>query len=463
MIFSILEKIIMRFVADIPFRDWVGISISMIVFSTLALLSMVTIINDSNNQIDSEKKLKISEERYRRLVEILPDGVLIYRDDKIVFANKAAVELIGIDNKDDIINYINEDMFKKDQDNKRITSNVLNMLVDRKIESGSMHHKIPLENEMEIDIEIRGISFESEGKGFIINVIRDITNIKRTQFLEEKIKQEQKVLSEIMEYDRLKTEFFANLSHEFKTPLNLLFSTIQLMQFDAKDRNIIDYDKLNKRLTILKQNCNRMVKLSNNLIDITKMDSGYFELSLQNCDIIRITEEITLSVVEYTESKNIELIFDTDVEEKIILVDPNAMERIILNLLSNAVKFSKSNSQIFVTVYDHGESVGISVKDQGQGIPKDKLGVIFERFRQVDKLLNRNHEGSGIGLSLVKSLVTMHGGEISVESKYGEGSEFIIKLPANTSEIITNIEETEQLKAKYGESINVEFSDIYSN
>jgi len=216
------------------------------------------------------------------------------------------------------------------------------------------------------------------------------------------------------------------------------------------------------KLKILKQNCSRMVKLSNNLIDITKIDSGYFELSLQNCDIVSITEEITLSVVDYIESNNIELIFDTDVEEKVILVDPNAMERIILNLLSNSVKFSKPNNQITVTVSDYGESVGISVKDRGKGIPKDKLEVIFERFRQVDKLLSRKQEGSGIGLSLVKSLVTMHGGEIYVESNYGEGSEFIIKLPVNNQSKTSYFEETDQFEHRYGESINIEFSDIYS-
>jgi len=452
----------MGFALEIPYKFWLRISAGMSIFSVLTLLGIAVMINDSNKQIISEKKLRISEERYRKLAEILPDGVLIYYNDKIIFANMAIAELFGLDNRENIVNYSSKAVLKKYSNNPHVNSSIMKIVLDRKIESGTKHHKIALENEFEIDIEIRAISFESEGQRFVINVIRDITSMKRTQFLEEKIKNEQKVIAEIREYDRLKTEFFANLSHELKTPLNLLFSTVQLMELDAKDKRIIDPNKVNRRLKILKQNCSRMVKLSNNLIDITKIDSGYFQLQMQNCDIVRITEEITLSAADYIESNNIELVFDTDVEEKIISVDPDAMERIILNLLSNAIKFSKPNNVILVSVYDCGESVVISVKDNGEGIPKDKLAIIFERFRQVDKLLNRRHEGSGIGLSLVKSLVTMHGGEISVKSEYGQGSEFIIKFPANTSGPISDHELVDELSNKYGESIKVEFSDIYS-
>jgi len=461
-IFLILQQTVMGFALEIPYKFWLRISAGMSIFSVLTLLGIAVMINDSNKQIISEKKLRISEERYRKLAEILPDGVLIYYNDKIIFANMAIAELFGLDNRENIVNYSSKAVLKKYSNNPHVNSSIMKIVLDRKIESGTKHHKIALENEFEIDIEIRAISFESEGQRFVINVIRDITSMKRTQFLEEKIKNEQKVIAEIREYDRLKTEFFANLSHELKTPLNLLFSTVQLMELDAKDKRIIDPNKVNRRLKILKQNCSRMVKLSNNLIDITKIDSGYFQLQMQNCDIVRITEEITLSAADYIESNNIELVFDTDVEEKIISVDPDAMERIILNLLSNAIKFSKPNNVILVSVYDCGESVVISVKDNGEGIPKDKLAIIFERFRQVDKLLNRRHEGSGIGLSLVKSLVTMHGGEISVKSEYGQGSEFIIKFPANTSGPISDHELVDELSNKYGESIKVEFSDIYS-
>ncbi|MBM7615187.1 PAS domain-containing sensor histidine kinase [Alkaliphilus hydrothermalis] len=460
LIFALVKGFLLGLALDIPYQFWWGIIFSMTIFSTVTLWSLVVMLNDGNKQVLSEKQLKISEERYRRLVEILPDGVLVQRGNQIIFANTAAVNLMGVEDQEQIIHYSYDAIEVEDEHS--IISNIMENLQNRNMESASSHHTISLKDGVDMDIEIRGISFLSEGEMFIINVIRDITSIKRTQLLEEKIKHEQKMLAEIMEYDRLKTEFFANLSHELKTPLNLLFSTVQLMEIDNRSQQALEPEKMTKRLKVLRQNCSRMIRLTNNLIDITKIDSGYFDLQMQHCDIVSIVENIALSVADYIENHQIELIFDTEVEEKIIPVDPNAMERIILNLLSNAVKFTKPNNEITINIYDCGENVEISVKDKGQGIPKDKLEVIFERFRQVDKLLNRRHEGSGIGLSLVKALVTMHGGDITVESSYGVGSEFIITLPVESSLEVVDYSAKTEPNTRYGKLINIEFSDIYS-
>jgi signal transduction histidine kinase len=214
----------------------------------------------------------------------------------------------------------------------------------------------------------------------------------------------------------------------------------------------------------LKQNCYRLLRLINNLIDITKIDSGFMNINLRNCNIVSTVEDITLSVVDYVENKGINLIFDTEVEEKIMAIDPDKIERIILNLLSNAIKFTDSGANITVTIYDRGDNIIISVKDTGCGMPEDKLHTIFERFAQVDKLTARANKGSGIGLSLVKSLVEMHNGTISVESKVGEGSEFLITLPVNVNPDETDMQDfiNTCIQPSHVESINIEFSDIYS-
>jgi signal transduction histidine kinase len=203
------------------------------------------------------------------------------------------------------------------------------------------------------------------------------------------------------------------------------------------------------------------MKLINNLIDATKIDAGFYQLNPVDCDIIKVVEDITLSIVEYTRSKGIELIFDTDVEEKITVCDPDKIERIMLNLLSNAVKFSSSGSTINVRISDGEEYITISVEDKGIGIPEDKLGHLFERFTQVDKSLTRPHEGSGIGLSLTKSLAEMHGGSISVKSQYGKGSTFEVRLPirklnpADSGTLCTPSQDNRIQR------INVEFFDIH--
>ncbi|MCD3297174.1 sensor histidine kinase, partial [Clostridium botulinum] len=211
---------------------------------------------------------------------------------------------------------------------------------------------------------------------------------------------------------------------------------------------------------------NRLLRLIDNLIDITRIDSGFFSLNLQNHNIVTIIEDITLSVVEYIKNKDIKLIFDTDIEEKLTLCDEDKIERIILNLLSNAVKFTPKGGRIKVNIHDDGDSLRITVRDNGIGIPKDKIHIIFDRFRQVDTSFTRISEGSGIGLSLVKALVEMHNGTISVESEYGEGSEFIIYFPINkqiTSKLINqNNNLDNSLKEHKLKKVEIEFSDIYN-
>jgi len=272
-------------------------------------------------------------------------------------------------------------------------------------------------------------------------------------------------MDEMLEYDRIKTEFFANISHELKTPINVILGSIQLVD-KYYNEFIANPNKLNKLNKTMKQNCFRLLRLTNNLLDITKIDSGYFKLNLENTDIVKVIEDITLSVANYVENKGVELIFDTNVEEKIMAFDPDKLERIMLNLLSNALKFTSKEDKIKVIVCDKGNEIVIQVKDTGIGIPKEQQPTIFDRFTQVDKSLTRNHEGSGIGLSLVKSLVEMHGGNITVESVYGQGSNFIVKVPLNT---INEHKKTDLQSIKYNnkdeaitiEKIKIEFSDIY--
>jgi signal transduction histidine kinase len=239
-----------------------------------------------------------------------------------------------------------------------------------------------------------------------------------------------RLLNEKIAYDKLKTEFFTNMSHEFRTPLNVLLGSLQLLESYSSKDGSIQGEKLSKHTDIMKQNCYRLLKLVNNLIDITQIDSGHLKQRLQNSNIVEIVEEVTMSVKEFIEKRSITLTFDTDVEEKIISCDIYMVERIILNLLSNATKFNKPGGSIYVQIRGLDDSAVVSVKDTGIGIPEDKVNVIFDRFRQVNSSLIRDHEGSGIGLSLAKSFVEMHGGSIWVESELGKGSEFNIRFPA---------------------------------
>lgn len=278
------------------------------------------------------------------------------------------------------------------------------------------------------------------------------------------IKENKRLMEEKAQYDKLKTEFIANMSHELRTPLNIIFSVVQLSNlYISTNLEAFANTKMSQHITIIKQNCYRLLRLVNNIIDITKIDSGFMELNLQRANIVEVVENITLSTAEYVESKSRRLIFDTDIEEKIMNFDLEKMERIMLNLISNATKFTKPDDTIKVTIYNKEDFVIISVKDTGIGISQDNIEKIFERFKQVGPLLSRTHEGSGIGLSLVKSLVEMHDGKISVKSKYGEGTEFIIELPVKTISQEDIPESANEFQQQTNvEKIQIEFSDIYS-
>jgi two-component system CheB/CheR fusion protein len=290
---------------------------------------------------------------------------------------------------------------------------------------------------------------ENLTRGVVLSLV-DITN--------------KKLLDETILLESLKSEFFSNISHELRTPLNVILSALQLLDTYENSSDITDKEKKVKKYSnIMKQNCYRQLRLVNNMLDITKLDAGFFELTLQKCNIVSIVESVTLSVAEYIKSKSIELIFDTDIEDCIISCDPEKIERVILNLLANSIKFTKPGGDLTVNMYDKGENIIISIKDTGIGIPKEKLDIIFDRFRQVDRSLTRKQEGSGIGLSIVKSLVELHGGTISVFSEYGKGTEFIIVFPVSVlskeDDICITVKDESQERI---ERIHIEFSDIYS-
>ncbi|NLM43383.1 MAG: HAMP domain-containing histidine kinase [Clostridiales bacterium] len=217
---------------------------------------------------------------------------------------------------------------------------------------------------------------------------------------------------------------------------------------------------------MMKQNCYRLVRIVTNIIDLSKHDNGFLKLKIKNANIVSIVEDITMSIVKFAHMKNLNITFDTDIEEKIMAIDPDAIERIMLNLISNAIKFTKEGGSIYINIYDKGDRIIVSVKDTGVGIPESSLKSIFERFYQIDNTLSKNMEGSGIGLSLVKALVESHGGTISVESELNKGTEFIIELPVSLveNEIDNKSYINNENFIKIGsrtERINIEFSDIY--
>lgn len=286
----------------------------------------------------------------------------------------------------------------------------------------------------------------------IIYIITKMSEYKRNEAKNKKLYQMAK------EREQLKTDFIANMSHELRTPLNIITSASMLLEMKSNKEETVSSEYILDKLSHINQSSNRLRRLINNLIDISKFDSGFIECKCKNENIVYVVEDIVHEVVDYAKEKNIELIFDTEEEEIISFIDKEKIERVILNLLSNAIKFTNENGKIEVYMKSDDNFIYITIKDNGIGISKEKIDHIFQRFYQVDNLLSRGSEGSGIGLCIVDEIIRMHGGKINIESEINKGTTFEIVLNVSKSNFIDKEEEKTDKNIK--DIVKVEMSDI---
>lgn len=374
--------------------------------------------------------------------------IVMDRQKRFVMANQAAEDVFGYNREEIIGTKVLEFIKKEERDEVDQTLN--NILAQRL--------KLPFY------IEISCLTKDGRERiiAWYISILKDDNGVVQAIFSTGVDITERKLLEEKLEYNKLKVEFFANLTHELKTPLNLIFSAAQMLEmYHKKKLPAAEQEDVTRYLNIIKQNGYRQLRLVNNLVDITKINSNSFKLDLKNQDIVESVREITLSTAEYIKNKDRILEFDSKLDKKVIVCDFFAIERIILNLLSNAVKFTNEGDKIMVELYQADNKVIISVSDTGIGIEASKLEFIFDRFRQIDKSFSRNTEGSGIGLAIVKLLVELHNGSIKVESQYGQGSNFIIELPDVELKQEDNKIAVNNNIGNLVDIINLEFSDVY--
>ncbi|MCB2292672.1 PocR ligand-binding domain-containing protein [Clostridium algoriphilum] len=404
----------------------------------------------------SQNELEKSRKYLNTIFNSVSDSIFIYDVYGIIKdVNETATTMFGY-SRNELISMNVVDIISKKSGNTEVDR--IKALINKKRNDDHLIQEFIVENKSnkEFWVEVNSHVTKIHEDEIIIATVRDITERKQNELA---------LQNEAVEIEKLRTEFFANISHELRTPLNIILGTIQIIGMCINDEvNLINREKIVNNINIEKHNCFRLLKVINNLIDSTKLDAGLFELNMVNCNIVNIVEEITLAVAEYTNNDGLSLIFDTDIEEKIVACDLDKIERIMLKMLANSIKFTTSGGSIFVNISDGEEYITISIEDTGIGIPDEKVNLIFDRFRQVDKSFTRDCEGSGIGLSLVKSLVEMQGGTITVESKYGVGTKFFIKFPVKVLQYNTSEESIKAIDNSINNlayRIKIEFSDIY--
>lgn len=234
---------------------------------------------------------------------------------------------------------------------------------------------------------------------------------------------------EMIRRQKFKNDYFVNLSHELRTPLNVILSTVQLIKLKNKKDCLGKY-QVEDYTNTLKNNANHLLKIINDIIDSSKIESGTYRLNIEKQDIVSLVEDTSLSLKAYIEENNLEIIIDPEIEELEVECDKNEIERCVINLLSNAVKYTNGHGTIEVFIRQcENECVEIAIKDTGVGISEKQQKIIFNRFAQADSVSKKQYRSSGIGLTLVKSIIELHNGTIRVESELNKGSTFIIVLP----------------------------------
>ena len=271
-------------------------------------------------------------------------------------------------------------------------------------------------------------------------VLRTITDYKNN--LEFKVderttelKSAQEKLSEIIQ---LQNRFFTNISHEFRTPLTLILGPSKQILEQAQD------EKIKRNADLIFNNANKLNRLANQLLDISKIEAGKMKLDVSRQNIIPVIKRIFHSFKSFAEKKNISLTFNANSEEVTMYFDEDKVDKIISNLLSNALKFTPEGGCVNVETTiksandgtQNKEFIEIKISDNGIGISEDNLGKIFDRFYQVDNNLSKAYEGTGVGLSLTKELVEIHKGSIDVKSEEGKGSSFGVLLPLGKAHLL---------------------------
>jgi signal transduction histidine kinase len=223
----------------------------------------------------------------------------------------------------------------------------------------------------------------------------------------------------LAQFDQIKTEFFHNVSHEFRTPLGLALGLLDEAEAAAPE---------DKTLKQIRRQLHRLLKLVNSILDISVIQAGTGQMRFQALDVSQITSDLCNEFRPAMQKAGLHFTVDCQPLPRPAYVDRAAWEKIVLNLLSNALKYTLSG-EVAVALRTKGEQLSLSVRDTGTGIPKEHQGRIFERFERLPAEKARTREGAGIGLSLVKDLVQLHGGRIQVESEPGQGSTFTVTLP----------------------------------
>jgi PAS domain S-box-containing protein len=422
------------------------------------VLGIARDITDRKNAANAEK---ISRERFYRLFEYAPDGIFISSPDgKYIEVNRAGNELLGYEREEMIgmavSNVVDQKPYVSPESGEGFVVNNLNQRernFKRKDNSsfiGEVYSTIlPDGNLLEI---VRDITLRKETEKKLQDYHNNLQNLieERTAELGTKSKEleeNQEALLNLVDdlnkntvelsnakelaesADRLKSAFLATMSHELRTPLNSIIGfTGMLLQELPGPLN----DEQKKQLRMTQKSGRHLLSLINDILDLSKIEAGQLNLSIDQFMISEVIQNVLELSRPFAQSKNLVLTSRVDPEIPEITSDQFRVKQVIINLVNNALKFTETGS-VEVRASKIEKYLVVEVTDTGIGIEEEQMKKLFKPFIQIDSGITRKHDGTGLGLSISQKLMTMLGGSISVESEFGKGSTFSIRLPLGTT------------------------------
>jgi PAS domain S-box-containing protein len=382
---------------------------------------IVTLISDVTERRESEERLKESDERYRALVNLLPDAVYVHKDGVIVLSNGAANILFGAQSSDDLVGLSLMELTHPEF--REVVTERAAMLADPGKRTIFMRQKRLRLDGSWFWAEVAAAAFEWDNARGGIVVIRDVTE----QMQAEELLIQSKETAELA--SRAKTEFLANISHELRTPLNAIIGFSDLIQREMFGP--IGVPQYADYIRDIYTSGHHLHDLINDILDLSKIEAGKLDLHEENFDLGAVIGRCLRVVAPRADENGLKLVEDIDPNLPHVRGDERKIKQIIINLLSNAVKFTEKGGQISVSTSggNTGDGVAIVIADTGIGMAPEDIPRALMPFGQVDSTLSRRHEGTGLGLPLTNSLIELHGGRLEIDSTPGLGTSVTVWLP----------------------------------
>jgi PAS domain S-box-containing protein len=397
-------------------------------------LKMTGTHTDIDDRKRTEEILKTSEEKFKNLVEKMPDGY--YRstpEGKFLFVNPAFVEMLGYDSSDELLSLSIPDCLYFDEAERNSMENEREEFI-----SDYEVYRLKKKDGSEIWIEDHCRYYKDENEKVIMHegVCRDITTRKKAEEELRKAKEKAEELSSV------KTNFLANMSHELRTPM------VGILGFSEVLKNTIQDEEQRNFAEVIYNGGTRLMETLDLILNISAVEMNKVKVYKEPLNIIETVNEVVKSFDVYSEKKNLYLKAESKYKELTINSDKRILTQILNNLINNAIKYTEKGGVIVETGVDKkgdDEFVVIKVIDTGIGIPKDKVELIWEEFRQVSEGLGRTFEGTGLGLSITKKFVEVIGGKIFVEdSEMSRGTTFALMIPLTEKNISRPLKKNEQ-------------------